>query len=93
MVETEVFGKQLYSVEESTCDFVGTFWRPPQCFSAPVVIRLPGNFASLAPPSLHPCTLADNLPVSDKNALNVPIFFGHRPNFLLCSDSPDRKMF
>jgi len=58
MFEPEVFRKQMYSIEESTCDIIGTFWSP-------------GN----RPPSLRPCTLANNLPVSDKNALSVPILF------------------
>jgi len=30
MFETEVFRKQVYCIEESTCDIIGTFWRPPQ---------------------------------------------------------------
>jgi len=30
MFETEVFRKQLFCMEESTCDIVGTFWRSPQ---------------------------------------------------------------
>jgi len=30
MFETEVFWKQMHCIEESTCDTVGTFRRPPQ---------------------------------------------------------------
>jgi len=47
--ETEVFWKQIYCIEENTYDIVGTFRRPPQCFDAPIVTRLPGNCATLAP--------------------------------------------
>ena len=57
MFEREVIRKQMYSIEESTCDIVGTF-------------RHPGIV-----PSLRPCTLANNLPVSEKNALIVPVSF------------------
>jgi len=32
--EPDVFWKQIYRIEESTCDIVGTFWRPPQSFGA-----------------------------------------------------------
>ena len=49
MFEPEDFRKQMYCTEESTCDIVGTFRRPPQSFSAPVVIWRPGNCAHLAP--------------------------------------------
>jgi len=76
--EPEVFRKQMYSTEESICDIVGRFQRPPQSSTAPIVIRRPGNCA----PSLRPCTLANNLTVSDKKALSVPIFFSNRPKFL-----------
>jgi len=63
MFEPEVFRKQMYSIEESTCDIFGTFRRP-------VIIWRPANYA----PLLTPCTLANNLPVSDKNAMSVPPF-------------------
>ena len=60
------------------------FLAPPQYFSAPRVIRRPGNCALIAP-SLRPCwlyhnaackklqtfTLTNNLPLCDKNVLNV----------------------
>jgi len=29
MFEFEVFRKQMYYIEESTYDIVGTFWHPP----------------------------------------------------------------
>jgi len=35
MIESEVFRKQMYCIEESTCDIVGTFRPPPQPFGAP----------------------------------------------------------
>jgi len=35
MFETEVFRKQKYCVEESACDIVGAFRRPPQRFGPP----------------------------------------------------------
>jgi len=38
MFEPEVFLKQVYCIEESTCDIVGTFRRPEQSFGAPIVI-------------------------------------------------------
>jgi len=38
--EPEVFRKQMYCIEESACDIVGTF-------GAPIVIRRPGNFTPL----------------------------------------------
>ena len=34
MFEPEVFRKQMYCIEERTCDTVGTFWRPSQSFGA-----------------------------------------------------------
>jgi len=30
--EFEVFRKQMYGIEENTCDIVWTFWRPQQSF-------------------------------------------------------------
>jgi len=44
MFEFEVFRKQMYCIEESTCDIVGSFWRPPQSFGA----------RGIVPPSLRP---------------------------------------
>jgi len=41
MFESEVFRKHMYGIEDSTCDIVGTFRRPPQSFGAPAVIRRP----------------------------------------------------
>jgi len=49
MFVPEIFRKQMYCIEESICDIVGTLWRPPQWFGAPIVIRHPGNCAPLAP--------------------------------------------
>jgi len=64
----------MYSIEESTCDIVGTFRRPAQSSGDRGVVPL-------LPPLLGPCMLANNLPVSDKKALSMSIFFGHRLNF------------
>ena len=50
MLETEIFWKQMYCNEESTCEIAGSFRRPPQWFSAPIVTRRPGNWAPLASP-------------------------------------------
>ena len=47
--ETEVFRKQMYCIEESTCDVVGTFCRPPQPFGVPIASRRPGNCARRPP--------------------------------------------
>jgi len=35
MFEPEVFRKQMYCIEESTCDIVGMFQRPQQSFGVP----------------------------------------------------------
>jgi len=54
--EAEVFRKQMYCIEESTCDIFGTFRRPTQSLGASIVIRRPGNRAFLAPlvtPLIH----------------------------------------
>jgi len=53
MFEPKAFPEQIYCIEESTCDIVGPFRRPPQSFPAPAVIRRPvvirqqGNSAPL----------------------------------------------
>ena len=73
------FGSKC-TIEESTCDIVWTLRRPPHSSGAPAVIQrphndsAPGKLCPFCHPSLHPCTLANNVPVSDKNALSVPIF-------------------
>jgi len=54
MFETELFCKQIYCIEESTCDIVGTFRRLPQPFGAPIVTRLTGNCVPLASPRYAP---------------------------------------
>jgi len=38
--EPEVFRKQLYCIEESTCDIDGTFKRPSQSFGARGIVPL-----------------------------------------------------
>ena len=45
-----MYRKQMYCVEESTCDNVGTFRRPVQSFGAATVILLPGICVPLVPP-------------------------------------------
>jgi len=30
MFKPEVLRKEMYFIAESTCDIVGTFWRPPR---------------------------------------------------------------
>jgi len=54
MFEPKVFRKQMYCIEESTCDTDGSFRRFPQSFGASIVFPRPGNFASPpCPPSLR----------------------------------------
>jgi len=56
MFEPVVFRKQIYCIEESTCDIVGTFGRPCSPSVPPAEIRLPcsdspsGELCPLAPP-------------------------------------------
>jgi len=50
MCEPELFRKQMYSIEESTCDIFGTFQHPPQSFGAPIIIWRLGNCALLLTP-------------------------------------------
>jgi len=50
MFEAEVFRKQIYCIEESTCDTVGTFWRPHSNLA-------PGELRLLAPPCYAPARL------------------------------------
>jgi len=52
MFEAEIFRKQMYCVDESTCDSVGTFRRFPQWFDAPIATRRPG-IAPLVTPLLQ----------------------------------------
>jgi len=52
MFEPEVFRKQMYCIEKSTCDIVGTYWHSPQTFSTPILIRRRENCSPL-PPSLR----------------------------------------
>ena len=54
MIELEVVRKQIYCIEESTCDIFVTFRRPRVDSASPVVVRRPGNCAPF-PPSLRPC--------------------------------------
>jgi len=65
----------------------GTFRRPTQSSGAsPTVIRRPENCAPFAPTSLRPCTLANNLPVSDSLAHCLEQGspnYGRRRNFVV----------
>jgi len=49
-VKSEFFRGQIYCIEESTCDIVGTFRRLQQLFSARIVNWRPGNCAPLVTP-------------------------------------------
>jgi len=49
MFETEIFRKQMYCIEGSTCNIVRAFRCLPQPFLAPAVIRRQGSCAPLAP--------------------------------------------
>jgi len=92
MFEPEVFRKQTYCIEESTCGIVGTFRRPPQLFGTPIVIPCPGNCAPAAPlvTPLVTATLAPNilLPESQYQGLTVPLVYSVRScgkrAFLFC---------
>jgi len=47
MFEPEVFRKQVYCIEESTCDIVRTFRLPPQLFGARGIMPpFPPRYAS-----------------------------------------------
>jgi len=48
MFELEVFRKQIYCIEESTCDIFGGFRRPGNC--APLVTPLGGKYFSPTQP-------------------------------------------
>ena len=52
LFEPEVFWKQMYYIEESTCDIVGSFRRPAQSFGVSAVIRHPHS--DLAPGESSP---------------------------------------
>jgi len=62
MFESEVFRKQMCCIEESTCDVVGTFRRPPQSFgvprsdSAPPMMIQHQGIVPPFPSSLRPCS-------------------------------------
>jgi len=58
MFKPEVVCKQIYCIEENTCDIAGTFRCPPPSLGAPIAIWRPGNCAPLAPLSLRPCIYA-----------------------------------
>jgi len=41
MFEPEVFRKHMFCIEDSTCDIVGSFRRPPQSFGARGIVSPP----------------------------------------------------
>ena len=59
MFEPEVYRKEIYCIEGSNCEIVGTFRRPQQIFGAPTVIWRPyndpalGELCPLAPPVVN----------------------------------------
>jgi len=63
--ENEVFRKQIYCIEESTCDIVGTFRRPLQTFGAPHSDSAPGDlrppFPLITPPARNGAELKAHL--------------------------------
>jgi len=56
MFEPEVFQKQIYCIEESTCDIVGTFWRSHSDMA-------PGELCLSCPPPITP--LPENVPTAE----------------------------
>ena len=50
VVKSDFFQRQIYCIEESTCEIVGTFPRHQQTFGAPPMIRRPGNCAPVVTP-------------------------------------------
>ena len=87
MIKSEFFRRQIYCIEESNCDIVGTFLfgasssnaAPLQWFSAPIVNWRPGNCAphSSLRPCLHQATIF--LPSRTSNLLG---FVAKEPNCL-----------
>ena len=59
MFEPEVFRKQTYFIEGSTCDIVGTFPRSPQWLGTPMVIVARVIMPPL-PPRYAPAVLLAN---------------------------------
>jgi len=58
MFEPEVFRKQMHCTEESTCNIVETFRRPPQSFGASRSDSAPWEFCPSCPPLVTPlCTI------------------------------------
>jgi len=54
MFEPEVFRKQMYCIEESTCNIVGTFPNPPAIIQRPHCLSEPGELRSPCPPRYAP---------------------------------------
>jgi len=91
MFEPEVFRKQTYCIEESTCDIIGLS-APPTVIRHPHSDSVPGNCAPAAPlvTPLVTATLAPNilLPESQYQGLTVPLVYSVRScgkrAFLFC---------
>jgi len=62
MFEPAVFRKQVYSIEESTCDIAGTLRRPPQSFGNEYVFHVGLHVTAQSSSG----TVIDYLPDSDR---------------------------
>jgi len=56
MFEPEVFRKQMFCIEENTCDIVWDFSAPPAVVQDPHSDSLPGELCLPWPPSFRPCS-------------------------------------
>jgi len=70
MFELELFRKQIYCIEENTCDSFGTFRRPYND-SAPHVDSAPGELRPPFPPRYAPGLTEVNCPNSSIPFLKV----------------------
>jgi len=57
MFEPEVIRKHMHCIEESTCDIVVTFRRPPQSFAAPRSDSVAEGLCPLCPPFVTPLSV------------------------------------
>jgi len=71
MFEPVGFRKQIYCIEENTCNIVEIFRCPLQSFGAPTVIRRPRNRSPFALPCYAPgsliCVFASVLKKKENN--------------------------
>jgi len=86
MFEPEAFQKQMYCIEENTCDIVGAFWCPRSHSVSPTVIQHPQNdsapkewlpFAPLVTPltvmiNCYSCPLFSHLHVLKCRFYSIP---------------------